>query len=495
MASPFPTSPELVDAEPLSRRAVRPGGVEDRYRSLFVIGRGGMGTVEVALERGKEDFERIVALKRLLPEGARDARHKEMFLREARLAALLAHPNVVHVFGFGDLYGELFMAMEYVEGEPLSHVLRASREVDRELAPALVAFVLAQVCDGLHAAHELRDEGGHGQPLLVVHRDVSPHNVMIAYEGRVKLLDFGVAKFEMGGNESRTGEVKGKMAYMSPEQALGEKLDRRSDLFSVGAVLFECLTGGRMWGGGTDLEVMRRLALESPPRLDVAMPNAPRALVDLHARLIARDPEKRPATARDVAEELRAFATSTSPCPDLQGVRGLMNDLFGPQAEDRRALLTESLEQVAPARVECLRQTLEPQAFLHPTSMEPLIVQEPPPRPQPKKARAGLILGIPLAFLLVAVMASSIATRSLAPPRATVTPPPPATPTPTPTATPTAMPSSPTPTRTTAPLPTSAHPPIPSATPPPSPPPRLRAPTPVPSPTPAKLPDVDPTPF
>src|SRR6266849_1828060 len=130
---------------------------------------------------------------------------------------------------------------------------------------------------------------------------------MIAYEGQVKLLDFGVAKFEAGGNETRTGEVKGKMAYMSPEQALGEKLDRRSDLFSVGAVLFECIAGQRMWGPGTDLEVMRKLALDAPPRLDEAVPGAPPALVRLHGRLVARDPEKRPATARDVAEHLRAF--------------------------------------------------------------------------------------------------------------------------------------------------------------------------------------------
>ena len=212
MATPVPAVP----VPDIPRRTTRPGGVEDRYRSLFVIGRGGMGTVEVALERGAGGFERVVALKRLLPEQARDPRHKEMFLREARLAALLKHPNVVHAFAFGELYGELFLAMEYVEGETLSHVLSAVRERDAgRLDPALVAFVLAGVCDGLHAAHELRDVGGH--PLNVIHRDVSPQNVMIAYEGHVKILDFGVAKFETGGHETRTGEVKGKMAYMSPE--------------------------------------------------------------------------------------------------------------------------------------------------------------------------------------------------------------------------------------------------------------------------------------
>ncbi|HEY8088968.1 MAG TPA: serine/threonine-protein kinase, partial [Polyangiaceae bacterium] len=193
MATPVPAVP--IPERP--GRTTRPGGLEDRYRSLFVIGRGGMGTVEVALERGSAGFERVVALKRLLPEQSRDPRHKEMFLREARLAALLQHPNVVHAFAFGEIYGELFLAMEYVEGETLARVMSAIKAATERdgvrVDPGIVALILAGVCDGLHAAHELRDRGG--QLLHVVHRDVSPQNVMIAYEGHVKILDFGVAKF------------------------------------------------------------------------------------------------------------------------------------------------------------------------------------------------------------------------------------------------------------------------------------------------------------
>src|SRR5580658_1436285 len=245
------------------------GSLEDRYRSLFLLGRGGMGRIEVAIDRGVSGgTERIVALKRLLPESARDPRRKEMFLREARLGALLAHPNVVRAFAFGEIYDELFLAMEYVEGEPLSRVLTAVKEVGRQLGVGLTCHVLAEACEGLHAAHELATPDG--KVLNVVHRDVSPQNVMIAYDGQVKLLDFGVAKLDNAEHQTRTGEVKGKMAYMSPEQALGDKLDRRSDLFSLGAVLFECLTGRVMWGSGTDVELMRKLALERPPLLDAA---------------------------------------------------------------------------------------------------------------------------------------------------------------------------------------------------------------------------------
>lgn len=403
MATPAPALPDA------SRRASRVGGVEDRYRSLFVVGRGGMGSVEVALERGAGDFERVVALKRLLPEQARDPRHKQMFLREARLAALLRHPNVVHAFAFGELYGELFLAMEYVEGETLSRALAAgqAQAAGVGLDAATVAFVLAEVCDGLHAAHELRDE--QGRPLHVVHRDVSPHNVMIAYDGHVKLLDFGVAKFETGGHETRTGEVKGKMAYMSPEQALGEKLDRRSDLYSVGAVLFECLTGKRMWGHGTDLEVMRRLALEEPPRVDALMPEAPKALVELHARLVERTVDRRPATAAEVARELRAYATSW-PKADAGSVTAMMQRFFSAEIEARRAELNAALEVAAPARVEELRSTLDLETgFERATLTEPLILRSESPA-SGRRARSwrGLASGAVLLALAAGIVAVAV---------------------------------------------------------------------------------------
>jgi hypothetical protein len=333
----------------------------ERYQCLFGIGRGGMGSVEVALDRCPDGSQRVVALKRLLPESARDPRRAEMFLREARLAAMLSHPNVVHAFAFGESNGELFLSMEYVEGESLSRVLAAARESAYPLSPALVATLLAEVCDGLHAAHELLGE--NGEPLHVVHRDVSPHNVMIGFEGSVKVLDFGVAKFEAASQQTRTGEVKGKMAYMSPEQALGDGLDRRSDLFSVGAVLFECLAGRRMWGSGTDLEVMRRLALQDPPSLGQAVDGAPLALAALFARLTARDRDLRPESARDVAVELRAFVASTGEPTGAAPVKALMHRLFRVEAEARRTLLAGAIARARSGASSArgpLERTLEP---------------------------------------------------------------------------------------------------------------------------------------
>jgi serine/threonine-protein kinase len=311
-----------------------------------------MGSVEAAAEPLGDGSCRVVALKRILRAGGNDAPRVEMFLREARLTTLLEHPNVIRSLAYGETDGELFLAMEYVAGEPLSHVLSAaaaSPERSASLPYAIIAYILAEACEGLHAAHELR--GPDGELLGVVHRDISPQNVMVGYDGSVKLLDFGVAKIDLLDCVARTktGEVKGKTAYMSPEQAMGDPIDRRSDLYSVGAVLFECVAGRRLWGAGTDLDVLRKLALEEPPRLTDVVPDAPPALAALVARLVERDRAKRPETAHDVAVQLRAFATTAGlearleAGVDAAALRGTMSRLFPGEAERREAAIAGAL--------------------------------------------------------------------------------------------------------------------------------------------------------
>ncbi|MBX3262100.1 MAG: protein kinase, partial [Labilithrix sp.] len=355
---------EGPDTGPRSGRAL-PAAAEaaaTTYRSLFVIGRGGMGSVEAALTsaEGAIDrdrvYERVVALKRLLPDGARDARRVEMFLREARLAAMLEHPNVVRAYDYGELDGELYLAMEYVEGQPLSRVLQALDDAGERMPPSVVAWVLAETCRGLHAAHELADPST-GAPLHLVHRDVSPQNVMIGHDGRVRLLDFGVAKIEAE-NVTRTGEVKGKTAYMSPEQAMGDPLDRRSDLFGVGALLFECLALRRMWGAGTDMDVLRKLALEAPPSLEACGEPLPAGLAELHARLVAREAKDRPATALEVADALARF--TEDPPAAARELRAILEAHFGEQARAQRARLEASLRAIAPRQADALRESLAP---------------------------------------------------------------------------------------------------------------------------------------
>lgn len=361
---------------------VIPAKLAARYTPLFEIGRGGMGTIEVALDA---QSERVVALKRMHPSsGARERRQTEMFLREARLAASLVHPNVVHAFDYGESEGELFLAMEYVEGETLSAIVSAARaRTDGGLRPEIIAAILADACEGLHAAHELRDPQT-GAALNVIHRDVSPHNVMVSYEGHVKLLDFGVAKIDSMDHLTRTGEVKGKTAYMSPEQGMGDPLDRRSDLFTIGAVLFECVTGERMYGSGTEIEILRRLALEEPPTLGAAAPWAPPALQALQASLVAKKRENRPTTALAVAQALRRFVVESGTKVDAGVVAAEMARLFDDAAAQRKELLNEALgKRVTPAQVVVLRRSLA-----GPTALDSVVPSE---RAQAEAARTILV--------------------------------------------------------------------------------------------------------
>src|SRR6478735_6402986 len=195
------------------------GALSDESLSrLFVIGEGGMGTVEAAIDHGA-DPERVVAVKRILKAGIDDSRRREMFAREAHVAVLLRDPRVVRAYSYGETPTEFLLAMEYVDGEPLSAVLAHLRDRGEALAPGLAAWILAEVCEGLAAAHDLRS--AQGDVLGVVHRDVSPQNILLGRDGSVRLLDFGVAKANIFAGATRAGEVKGKAAYIAPEQALG----------------------------------------------------------------------------------------------------------------------------------------------------------------------------------------------------------------------------------------------------------------------------------
>ena len=317
----------------------------------------------------EETYERIVALKRMHPQASRERRQTEMFLREARLAAALVHPNVVHAFDFGESEGELFLAMERAVrrgGDALGHRAHGAASRPRAgIPPALVASLIADACEGLHAAHELRDPQT-GAPLLnVIHRDVSPHNVMVSYEGHVKLLDFGVAKMDSVDPLTRTGEVKGKTAYMSPEQAMGEALDRRSDLFSLGAVLFECVAGQRMYGNGTDLEILRQARARgaSEPRRRRAAGAACASSICTRGSC-AHEPRtsgRRLRRLRPWPKSFDAFVASTERREgvDAAVIAEVMGSLFANSAAERKRLLNEALaKQVPEGRVAVLRRSL-----------------------------------------------------------------------------------------------------------------------------------------
>src|ERR1700722_19538002 len=214
-----------------------------------------MATVHLGRLLGHVGFARTVAIKRLHPKFAQDPDFVSMFLDEARLAARIRHPNVVPTIDVVATSGELFLVMEYVQGESLARLVRISRDKDTLISPNVVTTIMAAVLQGLHAAHEARDE--RGDPLGIVHRDVSPQNILVGTDGMARVLDFGVAKAAGRIQTTRDGQLKGKLGYMAPEQIQGREVDRRTDVYAAGVVLWEVLTRQRLFFADNEAMVMR----------------------------------------------------------------------------------------------------------------------------------------------------------------------------------------------------------------------------------------------
>lgn len=296
-----------------------------------------MGVVFLAVAEGPGGFSKLKVVKRLRPDFAAEPRAVEMFLAEARLAARLRHPNVVQTNEVGFDGRHYFMEMEYLEGQSLEALLRRAEKAGGVPLP-MALWILAQTCTGLHYAHELKDLDG--TPLHVVHRDVSPHNVMVTYDGQVKVLDFGIAKAADSSADTQTGVIKGKARYMAPEQAARRGVDRRADVFAVGVMLWQALTGQRLWGELGDYEILVKLeGAAIPPPRDVK-PDVPRALDALCERALARDPADRPATAAELGAALEAYLETSGARVGSREVAALMATLFG----DRRAEVDREIE-------------------------------------------------------------------------------------------------------------------------------------------------------
>src|SRR5512139_2277258 len=229
-----------------------------RYQLLELIARGGMAEVHKAKSHGVEGFEKVLVIKSILPELSRDAEFVEMFVKEAKIAVSLSHPNIVQVFDLGRADDRYFIAMEYVAGTDLSTLLRRAARHELPLAPALSVFIASEVAQALDYAHRRRDQDL--QPMSLVHRDVSPQNILLGFEGAVKLTDFGIAKARHKVEENtQAGVLKGKYAYMAPEQARGEPVDARADLYALGIVLYECLSGTHPFLTPSSYETLRNV--------------------------------------------------------------------------------------------------------------------------------------------------------------------------------------------------------------------------------------------
>ena len=312
-----------------------------------------MAEILLARVTGRSDFVRPVVIKRVLRQYAGDRAYMAMFLDEARTMARIRHPNVVPIHELGDDGGEPFMVLEYVAGETLSSVVKRLTATGTSLDPTLVAHVVAEACAGLHAAHELTGPDGRAQNL--VHRDVSPQNLFVDYDGHVRILDFGVARTDDKVARTEAGAVKGKFEYMSPEQILGRPLDRRSDVFSMGTVLYELVTGRRLWKRPSHARTVDAIVKEPivpPSRVVQGLPADLDAIV---AKSLAKDPAARYATALDMRRDLLAVSRALpSPVETLaERMRALFPDRIAEKDEMlRRAGSGEAIAQVPPTEVD-----------------------------------------------------------------------------------------------------------------------------------------------
>ncbi len=390
-----------------------------RYEVLGQLATGGMAEILLARLEGPSDFRRAVVIKRILRQYAQTSSFVAMFLDEARIVAKIRHPNVVQVQELGEHEGDVFLVLEYVAGENLSSVLKRSTSDGEKLTPELVAHVVAEACAGLHAAHELVSDTGKMQNL--VHRDVSPQNIFVAYDGHVKLLDFGVALTDERVARTEVGDVKGKFEYMSPEQVNGEPLDRRSDIFAMGIVLYELGTGRRLFKRTSHARTLSAILKEPvipPSRL---VEGFPLALETVIMRALSKKPDDRYATAAEMRKDLLEIARVLS--SPVESLAERMQRLFPERIAEKNELLrmVRDGDQVAHMPEGEVEESVKvPLAEAPVSAGDPALVAMPlpaaPPLAVPVPAaspRLGLLwFGVVAGLIAIGIVGGFVALRS-----------------------------------------------------------------------------------
>jgi len=348
-----------------------------QYTLLERIAVGGMAEVWKARMRGVEGFQKTVAIKKILPHLTDSSDFVTMFIDEAKLAAQLNHTNIIHIYDLGKIGDDYYIAMEFVDGRDLRTILNSAREKNQPLPLGISLLVASKLASALDHAHRMKDF--EGRPLEIVHRDVSPQNVLISFEGEVKLCDFGIVKAVSKASKTQMGALKGKLQYMSPEQAWGRPVDARSDIFSLGSLLFEMLTGRRLFAGDSEMSVLdavREGRIQAPRDLDPRLPLEVNALV---LKALAKEPGDRFETAGEMQKQLDAILSSLKPTPSQHEIAEYVQRLFGAAAHAPSAAV-EAAPAAKPTPLPAPKPTPQapaPPAAIAPKPAEPEVAATP----------------------------------------------------------------------------------------------------------------------
>jgi eukaryotic-like serine/threonine-protein kinase len=311
-----------------------------RYTLLERLAVGGMAEVFRAKITSSHGFEKILVVKRILPHLAADPNFVSMFIDEAKLTAQLTHPKIVQVLDFGDVRGQFFTALEYIDGFDGLGLLRVAAQKRVHIPRALAVFIVSELLEALDYAHNARDM--EGKPMQIVHRDISPSNIFISKRGDVKLGDFGIAHAQRRESKTQAGTLKGKYGYMSPEQVVGRPIDARSDLFAVGVLLAELLTGRRLFSAPADLDVLLKVRDVKLERLDKYGADLPKALDRIVRQALKKNPRDRFGSAAEFRDELSDYLFASGQRVGASDLRTFTGTLFDTSPDAAARLLQEA---------------------------------------------------------------------------------------------------------------------------------------------------------
>ena len=325
------------------------------YTLLEQIAVGGMAEVFLARRSSIEGFEKEIVIKRIRPHLSEQKSFVNMFLGEARLAAQLSHSNIVQIYDLGHIQDSYFIAMEYLAGRDLSAIIPKAKKLGIPFPIEYALRITSSLCEALHYAHNKSD--GQGSPLNIVHRDISPENIRVGWTGDVKILDFGIAKAASHLHETKAGEIKGKLCYMAPEQVLGKPVDKRSDLFSVGIVLYEMLTGLKLYTGTNDLDIMNKIVEGKVHPPSYFRNNVPSEVEAIVMKALNKSRDARYQNANDLQFDIDRFLSGHEFSPSKIHLSNYVKQIFRQELAEEH--LRKSSPQHIPDRSKSLKKDLE----------------------------------------------------------------------------------------------------------------------------------------